>query len=558
MKEHRLVNKIFNAMLIPTILMNLVTCVSSAADTVIVGNLLGEEALAAITFSMPVYMIINTLASLIAVGGTTALGNALGRGEKETANGIFGASIVFAFFISILFAVTGVAFVGFAVNILGAQGDIAGLTKDYVIVVFGMTPAFILNITLAFFARSDGRPNLAMYGMVTSIIANIILDIVFIAYLKMGIAGAAWATGTSQIISALMVLTHFAGKRCGLRFIIKRPFEKIRLIFKSGVGTSLHFVYQFITILIFNNLIMHISGDDGIVVYTVVINVATIALSVFEGLSQTVQPMFSVYYGENNHTDIKETLKLAMWMTLILGGGVTVFLELFPYLLIRAFGVTSPQLISDSAAAIRIFSVSIAVQTLNAVMGYYYQSTENNGLAAAIVMSRNLVMLLLGAFIFSNLFGTNGIWSAYIFAEITTIALWVSYASYKGRQSGKGLLLLPPEGIVYTSRITDADKDAEVLAELKEFLSKNGVDNETGNKTAAAVSELLNCAKKAGSGLTRAEIRAALGDKVCLTIRDNGKAIDAINLESVKTSGTGFEYDSVLGVNRLTVNFEKG
>jgi putative MATE family efflux protein len=567
MKETSFVNVTFYAMLVPTIFMNLVTCVSSAADTIIVGNFLGEDALAAVTFSIPVYMIINTIASLLAVGGVTALGNALGRGEKAKADEIFSSSMIFALLISALMTVAGTAFIDPIVGILGAQQEkIAGLTRDYSIVVFYMTFAFIINISVAFFVRGDGRPTLAMWAMITSIIVNIALDIIFIAYMGMGIAGAAWATGISQAASALMMSAHFFTAKNTLRFIRKLPFENAALIFKSGAGTSLHFVYQFLTILFLNNLIMRISGEDGIVVFTVVINVSTIALSIFEGLSQTVQPMFSVYYGENDHGAINETMKLCARMTLILGLSVTVLLELFPYPLIKAFGVINPRLAADSASAIRIFSVSIVVMTFNAVMGYFYQSTERGTLAAVIVALRNFVMLLLGAVLFGHLLGINGIWCAYMFAEATTLAIWLAYAFYRGRRIGRGILLLPPEEKIYSFALSGELRE-NLLNDMKAFLDEARAGGDLSAAMTSAVREFTAYLKNEG-GFKRAEIRIAAPDSdvISLIIRDDGQLLDQSlfapaseagtgHLNFIRQAATSFEYGAVLGVNRLLVKY---
>ncbi len=554
MKNASFVKKTFYAMLIPTIFMNLVTCLNSAADTIIVGNFLGEEALAAITFSIPIYMIINTIASLLAVGGATAVGNAIGRGEKEKADEIFSASIIFAVLLSVFMAVPGAALIEHIVKILGARGTIANLTVDYALVVFYMMPAFIINISLAFFVRSDGRPALAMYSMVVSIIANIVLDIVFIAFLHMGVAGAAWATGISQVISALIMLTHFYSKKNTLRFIKKLPFEKAALIFKSGAGTSLHFLYQFITILFFNNLIMGISGGGGIVVYTVVINVLTIAMSIFEGLSQTVQPMFSVYYGENNHKAMSETVKLSAFMTLVLGLGVTALLEFFPYPLIKAFGVTNPILVADSAIAIRIFSACIVIMTFNTIMGYFYQSTERGGLTAAIVASRNLVMLLLGAVILGHWFGANGIWGSYMFAETVTLAMWLLYALYKGRKSSSTIFLLPPEGSVYLFYMPSACELNEALTGIRAFLDEQHISGEINDKITSAVSEFLTSVKRHNDKLKRIEIRVTVGGEVSLIIRDDGISLDQSEF-GFRQTAKSFEYGAVLGINRMLVKY---
>lgn len=573
MRDAVLVRKIFFAMLIPTILMNAVTCISSAADTVIVGNYLGENALAAITFSTPVYMLVNMAGALIAVGGTTVMSVAGGRGDKREANEIFSLTIILGIIISVIFAVSGAAFIGSIVEVLGARGELAALTREYVSIVFYMTPAFIINITLAFLVRCDGRPNLAMVGMLTSIIANIVLDLLFIIPLNMGVAGAAWGTGVSQAISAVILMTHYWNKKNTLKFVTP-PLKKALLIFKSGSGTSLHFIYQFITILFFNNFIMRISGGNGIVVYTVVMNVSTIAMSLFEGLSQTVQPMFAVYHGENNNEAIKATFKLSLTATAVLGGMATVLLELFPHGLVNLFGVTDVSAASASAAAIRIFSVCIILMTFNVIMGYYYQSTERTALAAVIVVLRNLIALLLGAVILGSLFGLNGIWGAYIFAEAATFAVWFAFVKRKERKENAegGILLLPKQADVY-SRYLNADLDElhNVILEIKSLFDGHSVAEARAARVLLAVDELVaNVIMHGGKGgLKHIEVRVVLKDEILLVIRDDGVLFDhstftrpddmeiegGRGIELIRKTAASFEYRPVLGLNRTLLTY---
>jgi putative MATE family efflux protein len=544
--KNTFVKKTFYAMLIPTILMNLVTCISTATDTIIVGNFIGEDALAAVTFSLPIFMIINTIASLIAVGGSTALGNALGRGDKDRADEIFSSAMILSIFISVLFAFLGALFIDPIVALLGAEGAIADLTREYTIIILAMTPVFLLNLCLAFFIRTDGRPTLAMAAMLTSIAVDVVLGLLFVVIFKWGMVGAAWATVLSQAVSALIMLTHFFSKKNTLRLVMKRVVSKFGLIFKSGTGTSLQFVYQFIVILVFNHLIMRTAGSDGIVVFTVVINVLTIAMSIFEGLSQTVQPMFSVYYGENNHSAMKATMKYAMMMTFLLGGAVTLLLVFFPHVLVRMFGVVEPGLATSSVLAIQLFSASIIIMTVNVIMSYYYQSTERAGFASVIVAAHNLVFLLAGALLLGSLFGINGIWGAYLFAQVLTIALWFVYAILKGRRDKSGILLLPSEGKVY-SRFTSGGED--IADEVIAFLTENGVGVETHNHTISVINE------HAKGGSIRAEVRIAVGEEVSLIIRDDGALLDESLFEPFKQTAKSLEYGAVLGLNRMLAKY---
>jgi len=571
MKNSVLVTKVFYSMLIPTILMNTVTGITSASDTVIVGNLINETALTAITFSTPLYMIINLLAALISVGGTTVMSVANGRGDRPEANGVFTMMMLLVIGFSAIIVVLGTIFIDPIVALLGAKGEQAISTREYAGMIFFMSPFLILNITLAFLVRSDGRPKLAMSGMLISVVANIVSNVIFVGPLNMGLAGAGLATGVASAVSAVILSTHFFSKKNTLK-LTKPVISRIPTVFKNGIGTSMTFVYMFITILFFNNLIVRVSGGDGIIVYTVIMNVANIAMSIFEGLSQTVQPMFSVYHGEKNNSAMKATFKLVVKMTVILGGVVTVLLQLFPNLLVRAFGVTG-EFAGASVFGIRVFSICIILMTFNVVMGYYYQSTGRPMLATMIVFIRNLAAQNIGALIFGIIWGLNGIWFSYLFSELVTLFIWCVYVKALAQklQTEGGILLLQPQVNVYNREIEcNLEKLPEILQESESFMLSHNIEKKRASRIRLAIEELVsNVINHGGEKLKHIEIRIVLQDEISLIIRDDGILFDhstfiysgradipgGQGLELVRKTALSFEYRPVLGMNRTLLTY---
>jgi Na+-driven multidrug efflux pump/anti-sigma regulatory factor (Ser/Thr protein kinase) len=455
--------------------------------------------------------------------------------------------------------------------LLGAKGEQAILTREYAGMIFFMSPFLILNITLAFLVRSDGRPKLAMSGMLISVVANIVSNVIFVGPLNMGLTGAGLATGVASAVSAVILSTHFFSKKNTLK-LTKPVISRIPTVFKNGIGTSMTFVYMFITILFFNNLIVRVSGGDGIIVYTVIMNVANIAMSIFEGLSQTVQPMFSVYHGEKNNSAMKATFKLVVKMTVILGGVVTVLLQLFPNLLVRAFGVTG-EFAGASVFGIRVFSICIILMTFNVVMGYYYQSTGRPMLATMIVFIRNLAAQNIGALIFGIIWGLNGIWFSYLFSELVTLFIWCVYVKAVAQklQLEGGILLLQPQVNVYNREIEcNLEKLPEILQESESFMLSHNIEKKRAGRIRLAIEELVsNVINHGGEKLKHIEIRIVLQDEISLIVRDDGVLFDhstfiysgradipgGQGLELVRKTALSFEYRPVLGMNRTLLTY---
>ena len=361
-KHNPIVKKIFLAMLAPTILMNLTTAIGSVADTIIIGQYLDNESLSVTTFATPIYMIINTFAALFSVGGCIAMSIDAGKGKKESANKAFSTSIALLAFTGLLLLLGGVFFSSTITHWLGAGSNVFEAVREYSFIILAGSPLFMLNIGLAFFVRNDGRPTLSMVGMFASIAVDVTLNFVFVGKLGMGVSGAALSTVLGQIASIVIICMHFFTSKNTLKF--RFAFDKtVFRIIKNGASSALHFVYQFLTILIINHFLSVIAEADGVVIYTVVFNLSTVSLSVFEGISQTIQPMVSNYAGEKSFRKIKETMRLAIIAIFVICGCVTLFLELKPELVPIVFGIDGVVMVEKAAVAVRIFATSMIIMT---------------------------------------------------------------------------------------------------------------------------------------------------------------------------------------------------
>jgi len=558
-KRNPIVKKVFLAMLIPTILMNLTTALASFADAVIIGYFLDDLSLSVITFATPVYMVINTFAALYAVGGSIAMGIDAGKADKKAANKVFSMSVELLTVTGALLLLAGVFFGKEITALLGADGEVFDLVYAYTIIILCGAPVFMLNIGLAFFVRNDGRPTLSMVGMFLSIAVNIVSDIVFVGFLDMGVAGAAYATVLGQLVSVIVIAGHFLTKKNTLRFVFAMDKGVCRII-KNGTSTALHFVYQFLSVLILNHYVVNMAGTGGVVVYTVVFNLYTLSLALFEGISQTIQPMVSVYFGEKSFAKIKNTLRLAFITILIMCGTVTALLEAVPQIVPALFGISDALLLEQSAQAVQIYATSMIIMTVNVVIGYYLQSTEKNSMAAVLVSLRCLVLFLGSAFVLGRVFGMNGVWGAYTMAEVLTFVCFVfMIISSRNRLRRRGVdadvFLLDKETArnTYCSVLNcDGGYFDRFAAEAIEQAESKGIFADDVMDTAKAYLKLIGTATEHKKG-KYAEVEINCLHR-SIIIRDNfvHKEI-ADDVPGCICEGCTAEYGPVLGWNRISI-----
>lgn len=542
-KHNPIVKKIFLAMLAPTILMNLTTAIGSVADTIIIGQYLDNESLSVTTFATPIYMIINTFAALFSVGGCIAMSIDAGKGKKESANKAFSTSIELLAFTGLLLLLGGVFFSSTITHWLGAGSNVFEAVREYSFIILAGSPLFMLNIGLAFFVRNDGRPTLSMVGMFASIAVDVTLNFVFVGKLGMGVSGAALSTVLGQIASIVIICMHFFTSKNTLKFRFALDKTVFRII-KNGASSALHFVYQFLTILIINHFLSVIAEADGVVIYTVVFNLSTVSLSVFEGISQTIQPMVSNYAGEKSFRKIKETMRLAIIAIFVICGCVTLFLELKPELVPIVFGIDGVVMVEKAAVAVRIFATSMIIMTINVVIGYYLQSTEQNLMASVIVSLRCFALFLAATFGLGILFGLNGVWAAYTVSEILTLFIIVCMVKYKQKKLMKSginsnFMLLDDTvekgAVSYICNLKKDNYDDYLLA-VEKAVQESNMDENSIRTAIDYLRELKSSAEQDKAKYIEVEINSTINK---IIIRDNLKRAT--------------EFDTVLGWNRICI-----
>ena len=557
-KRSPLVIKTFLSILLPTILMNLTTAIGSMADAVIIGQYLDELSLSVVTYATPIYMIINMIAALFAIGGCIAVSVDTGKGDKTGANKAFSISAICLVFLSMILFFAGVFFSRQITFLLGAGNELVfDKVKTYVQIILLGAPIFILNIAGAFFVRNDGRPTLSMVGMISGMGIDIILNLVFVGFMSMGVAGAAISTVIGQGVGLIIVGSHFLSKKNTLKFRFAFDSSVCRII-KNGFGSALSFVYQFVTIMVMNHYVVRLSGPEGIVIYTVVFNLCTVSLAVFEGLSQTTQPMISLYFGEKSNKKIKDSVKLSVLSAVIICGSVMAILEAFPAIVPHMFGISESGLIQQSALAVRIYTTSMFIMTLNVIIGNYLQSIEFGQITSVLVSLRCCVLLLVCVFVLGELFGLGGIWAAYTVAEILTFIVFMVINIIKREKLSKNnvsadIFFLDKrveescKSLVYKCNTNEYESFCN---EIKTIADKIAIYNEKMLITALEYLTKLEdvIVDKKGKYI---EVEFNAYDKKII-ISDN-LSHDKLKADFAKITDEDIEYGSVLGLNRISI-----
>lgn len=191
---------------IPLLIGNLFQQLYNTVDSVVVGNYVSKQALAAVGATGPV---INTLIGFfmgMSAGAGVVISNYFGAKNEKKLHKAINTTVLLTFILSIVFTVIGIAMVPFMVSFMQTPNDVVNETSTYLRIYFaGATGLMIYNMGSGIL-RAVGDSRRPLYFLCISSVVNIVLDLVFVLIFHMGIAGVAYATIISEFVSAVLVL----------------------------------------------------------------------------------------------------------------------------------------------------------------------------------------------------------------------------------------------------------------------------------------------------------------------------------------------------------------
>lgn len=417
---------------IPSVAAMWVYTIYTMVDGMFVARGVGTTALAAVNISMPFINTAFALGILFAVGASTKASIYKGQGDMEKANKVFTMSTVTVFGLAFIVAIVALLNLERLALMLGADEATLPYVKDYLGIIIPFVVCYMTSYNLEVLIKADGYPQKAIATTLAGAATNIILDYVFVLVLHWGIKGAAIATGISQLMTLSIFLAHFLSKKSQFSFVkIKWNFKEVVSMAKIGVADSVTEFSVGAIIFLFNNTLIRVSGNDGVVIYTVIAYVSQLILMTMMGVNQGMQPLVSYYHGREEHKIHKYILRIAL---LVAGTASIVAFAwgvLYPNPVVAVFidRTTDAVLYENAVDAFKLFSFSFLPLGVVVILAGYFTALERPKSAMTISICRGLVLVVISLVIMTMLFGEIGIWLSMGVSE--TIALILAVTMYK-------------------------------------------------------------------------------------------------------------------------------
>jgi len=298
------IGKLLLTFSVPAIVGMLVNALYNIVDRIFVGRGVGALAIAGITISFPIMLILMAFGMLVGLGATSLISIRLGQNKQEDAEQIMGNAMILLIVLMLGTTVVGLAFLEPLLRVFGASADVMPYAKDYLRIILIGAVFQGIGFGMNNFIRAEGSPKIAMLTMLIGAILNTILDPIFIYIFKWGIQGAALATVISQAASSIWVLSHFLGGKS----ILKVQKQNLRLkmdvvlsIFSIGFAPFMMQLAASVVNGVMNNQLVEFGGDMAISAMGIITSVSTLILMPIFGINQGSQPIIGFNYGAKKY-----------------------------------------------------------------------------------------------------------------------------------------------------------------------------------------------------------------------------------------------------------------
>ena len=379
-----------------------------------IGSLHDSSLLAAITFGTPLLGLVMAVGGVFGVGGGALISRLLGAAEREPAKAteikhvssfaVWGSAITGAVLGSI-----GLLLLHPLVTVLGADDAAVPATSAYVAVMLAFVPVLAAAFCLEQLVRAEGAARQVMIGLIGSVVANLVFDVLFILVLHWGVAGVALSMGLSNLgivaYFALWLHRHSEHMSLAPRWFTLSP-TVLKPVFGVGIGELLQSAFIIVTSLVLNNLAVAY-GDTALAAMGVAVRIAQVPEFLVMGVTLGVLPLLAYAYGKGDRARLMSALRASAIavgaIALIFSTAVFVFRD-------QVFSAFS----SDSSVltiGVTILTAQLVAMVGNGFTGLITSLFQATGRAlAATVMSVTQGVLFIPIVIIGNLwFGLAGI-----------------------------------------------------------------------------------------------------------------------------------------------------
>ena len=582
-----MIQKLFRQMSTTQIISALTATLCLLIDSIVIGRLVGVDAMSAYGVASPLLIIFAALGTMMVNGVQVQLGKAMGRGDTNGANACYSTSILQSLGLGAVWILLVYAAGNPLCTLLGAGTPSADnvvfqLTGDYLHGFMLGAPFFFLSQIMSAYLQAAGKRKLLLISVIAMTVTDVVFDLLGVFVFHSGMFGIGLASGMSYLAAFAVGLGYFLKKNCLFRFRFHsfQPQSAVGIL-RAGSPVLLNQVFFTVRTLVFNLLLLDFGGNLAVAAFAVFTTLCNLMYSIGVGTGSVALMLSSIFYNEEDRTSLHSLVRAMVPHTTMLIAAAVLVGELAAPWLIRLFLGADPEMLAIAVPGLRLVLIWLIPNVLCGLFKNYFQGIRRTRITNLVAFLQAIGLMLPSVWLFSRLFGLTGFWIGSVVGQFLTllviaILVWVKC----GRMSfsAEAFSYLSPDFGAQPENCRDLtilDVETAVLASqtLCDFCREKGVDAKTAMLIGLCVEEMtVNIIEH---GFTKdklshnVDVRLVIGeDKRIIRIRDNCVNFDPTNyLELHQSSDPAAHiglrmvmamvkeaiYVNTLGLNNLTL-----
>ena len=373
-RNEYVLKNMFGSFFLATVMSALMSQLGGFTDSVVVSHLVSPDALSVVRIWQPFASCMFIIIGMMSTGASYLTARGIGAQNYDKVNRVFNNHLYYVIFSTLLVIGLTLPFLDVVADMLTADERLLPMLKPYIHAdMFAIFIAAVCGVPVSYII-TNGSPRLITRRIIISQILNVIFDLLLCGVLDMGLAGASYASGLSNLL-AFTSLTGYLRKNSKI-FRLRRP-EKIcsikqyRECFSIGLPMLISALLAPALVFTMNSLVVDKLGADGMYLFTVYFQVNGICMLALSGSNTAISNIGGILLGEEDYDSFRMLTRRIFRILLVVMVVVSLVIFLFPDLLARLFGADD-NLIAQCKTPFRLISLAFLPNAISETLSVLY------------------------------------------------------------------------------------------------------------------------------------------------------------------------------------------
>lgn len=434
--EHEGIRSLMLHYTMPALVGTMVVALYNVVDRIFIGHSVGDYGIAGLALTFPMMIFLQAFGMLVGAGASTRISILLGEKNHEGAERILGQAILLTLLLQVVTIVPALIWLEPLLRLFGGSERTIPYAMEYLYITVPGNVFATLAMSYNAVMRASGYPNKAMYTMLIGAVLNIVLDAIFINVCGWGIAGAAWATVLSMMVSAIFVLHHFVQQGsvvCFRRRHLVWSWSSMVAITSIGISPFTVQLLGSLSNILINRGFQAVAptseaADHAIGALGVINGYAMVGFMMMIGIAQGMQPIVGYNHGAGLQHRVRKALLVATGANTLIGIFFTVLALIFTRQICGIF-TDNGALFDASVNALGLCIYCFVFVGTQIVATQFFQSIGQARKAFWLSISRQALFLIPLLLVLPLFLAVDGVWISLPLADALSglVGLWYLY-----------------------------------------------------------------------------------------------------------------------------------